>query len=371
MRFKQFSIIAFRVLFAAGVLTASACGIFKRKASPLLQEPSAVEKTIESHNGYKNGLVVTAHPVASEVGVQILKKGGNAVDAAVAIQFALAVVYPNAGNLGGGGFMVYRSANGEKTSLDFRETAPSEATEKMYLDMYGQPITDLSLQGQLASGVPGTVDGMEKAHRRYGKLPWKELIQPAINLARGGFKITEMQARELNVNREKFIKYNPEGIPFTSKAKWNTGDDLVQTDLAHTLELIRDRGRAGFYEGETATKIVAEMQSGNGIINHDDLRNYEAKWRVPVEGQYHSYNVISMPPPSSGGIALLQLLKSVEGFPLERWGFQSDSAVQVMIEAERRVYADRATHLGDPDFYRVPQQELLNPKYNAIDRKSV
>ena len=371
MRYNQFSNVVFRVVLLITVLTASACGIFKKKDSPVLTSSSPVAKPIENHNGYKNGLVVTAHPIASEIGVQILKKGGNAIDAAVAVQFVLAVVYPNAGNLGGGGFMVYRSAKGEKTSLDFRETAPSEASENMYLDMYGQPIADLSLQGQLASGVPGTVDGMEKAHKRYGKLPWKDIIQPAITLARSGFKITEMQASELNANRDEFLKYNPEGTPFTSQGKWNAGAVLVQSDLASTLELIRDGGRAGFYEGVTANKLVAEMQSGNGLINLEDLKNYEAKWRTPVEGTYHNYNVISMPPPSSGGIALLQLLKSVEGFPLKKWGFQRDSTVQLIIEAERRVYADRATHLGDPDFYKVPQSQLVNPKYNAIRMSDV
>jgi len=371
MRYNQISILVIRLVLVAAVLTASACGIFKRKSSSVQQDSSVTVKTVESQSGYKNGLVVSAHPIASEVGVQILKKGGNAVDAAIAVQFALAVVYPNAGNLGGGGFMVYRSAKGEKASLDFRETAPSEASENMYLDMYGQPIADLSLLGQLASGVPGTVDGMDKAHKRYGKLSWKELIQPAIDLARNGFKITEMQARELNAHRDQFLKYNPEGIPLTSKTKWNARDALIQSDLAHTLELIRDRGRAGFYEGETANKIVAEMQSGNGIINLADLKSYEAKWRTPVEGSYHNYNVISMPPPSSGGIALLQLLQSVEGFPLRKWGFQRDSTVQLMVEAERRVYADRATHLGDPDFYKVPQSQLINPKYNAIRMSDV
>src|SRR5690554_1718087 len=346
------------------------CGIFKKKAST--STPSEVgvpvrqESNVQDLKGYKNGMVVTAHPIASEVGLQILKKGGNAVDAAVAVQFALAVVYPGAGNIGGGGFMVYRSARGEINTLDFREAAPLAATTNMYLDMHEQPIGDLSLQGRLASGVPGSVDGMVKAHEKYGKLGWKELLQPAINLARDGFSITSSQASELNSKASLFLEYNPEGASFTSKSSWKAGDVLIQQDLAKTLELIRDNGRAGFYEGEVAEKIVVEMKRGNGIISLADLNSYEAKWRPPVIGSYRGYRIISMPPPSSGGIALIQLLQSVEEFPLRDWGFQRDSSVQVMIEAERRVYADRSTHLGDPDFYQVPQNELINPKYNAI-----
>jgi len=366
MKHIRISVISFKIVFAFLVFTGASCGIFKRKESAVIKETPAINVPVTNQKGYQNGLVVSANSIASEVGVQILKKGGNAVDAAVAVQFALAVVYPNAGNIGGGGFLVYRSSKGEKATLDFRETAPSEAAKDMYLDMYGEPIADLSLQGQLASGVPGSVDGMVKAHQRYGKLTWKELVQPAINLAKNGFQLTAMQASELSARVKSFVEYNPEGTAFTSKQSWKAGDILIQQDLAHTLELIRDKGRAGFYEGEIANKIVAEMKSGNGIISLKDLKSYEAKWRAPVTGSYRNYTVISMPPPSSGGIALLQLLKSVEEFPLEKWDFQSDSAVQVMVEAERRVYADRATHLGDPDFYNVPQNQLLNPKYNAI-----
>src|SRR5690606_33671701 len=186
-----------------------------------------------------------------------------------------------------------------------------------------------------------------------------------------GFSITAMQARELNSTFKHFEEYNPEGTAFTSKKSWSSGDLLIQNELAHTLELIRDKGRAGFYEGETANKIVAAMKSGNGLISLEDLKSYESKWRNPILGTYRDYTVVSMPPPSSGGIALLQLLKSVEEFPMKKWGFQSDSAVQVMVEAERRVYADRATHLGDPDFYTVPQNQLLNPKYNTIRMSDV
>jgi gamma-glutamyltranspeptidase/glutathione hydrolase len=355
-----FSTVKLVILFSVILISAS-CTILKRPATVSVR-PSSENSSIN----YQNGLVVSAHPIASEIGVQILKKGGNAIDATVAVQFALAVVYPGAGNIGGGGFMVYRSAGGEINTLDFREVAPFAATTDMYLDMHGQPIDDLSLQGQLASGVPGSVDGMAKAHEKYGNLDWKELLQPAINLANDGFPITSSQASELNSKASSFLEYNPEGVSFINKSSWKAGDVLIQHDLAKTLELIRDNGRAGFYEGEVAAKIVAEMKRGNGIISLEDLKSYEAKWRAPVIGSYRGYRVISMPPPSSGGIALMQLLQSVEEFPLRDWGFQRDSTVQVMIEAERRVYADRSTHLGDPDFYQVPQNELINPKYNAI-----
>ncbi len=314
---------------------------------------------------YEHAAVVTAHPEASAVGLQVLKDGGNAVDAAVAVQFALAVVYPNAGNIGGGGFMVYRSAKGEFASLDFREAAPGAATADMYLDNEGNPIVDLSLRGQLASGVPGSVDGMVKAHARYGQLDWAMLLQPAIRLAQQGFAITEMQARELNGRKKDFEKYNPQGTAFVKATEWVAGDTLFQPDLAHTLTLISQQGRAGFYEGETADRIVEEMANGNGIISYDDLKNYEAKWREPVESTYRGYRVVSMPPPSSGGIALISMLKSVETFPIPKWGFQRDSTMRVMIEAERRVYADRATHLGDPDYYEVPHAMLIDSAYNA------
>jgi len=323
------------------------------------------------HLTYRNGLVVSAHPEASKVGLYVLQEGGNAVDAAVAVQFALAVVYPNAGNIGGGGFMVYRSAEGTYAALDFREAAPAAATRTMYLDAEGNPIQELSLRGQLAAGVPGSVDGMVKAHEKYGSLHWSMLLQPAIELAQRGFPITEMQARELNARKETFVKYNPEGIAFVRKEEWKAGDTLVQPELAQTLQLISERGRAGFYEGETADRIVREMKRGNGIISHDDLRNYKAKWRDPVFAMYRGYRVASMPPPSSGGIALISLLKSVEAYPLSRWGFQRDSTMRVMIEAERRVYADRATHLGDPDFYDVPQSMLIDSLYNADRMRNV
>lgn len=314
---------------------------------------------------YKNGMVVSAHPEASRVGIDILKKGGNAVDAAVAVQFALAVVYPNAGNIGGGGFMVYRSAKGEVNALDFREKAAASANRDMYLDTAGNPIVDKSLYGHLATGVPGSVDGMVEAHRKYGKLTWAQVLQPAIDLAQNGFKITQRQSAELNSLHQKFMTFNPNGTAFVNlESTWKENDLLIQNELANTLKLIQEKGRAGFYEGIVADVIVAEMQRGKGLITKEDLKNYHSAWRKPIIGDYRGYKVITMPPTSSGGIALVQLLKSVEPFPLKKWGFNSDSTVQVIVEAERRVYADRATHLGDPDFYQVPQKQLLDANYN-------
>ncbi|MGF7081722.1 gamma-glutamyltransferase [Mucilaginibacter sp. UYCu711] len=314
-------------------------------------------------NKYQNGMVVCAYPDAANVGVEILKKGGNAVDAAVAVQFALAVVHPQAGNLGGGGFMVFRSAKGEANTLDFREKAPALATTNMYLDTAGDVIPDMSLATHQASGVPGSVDGMVEAHKKYGKLKWPQLVQPAINLAKNGFKMTARLAADINRVHDTFIKMNP-GKGYLVKAEpWKEGDVLIQTDLAKTLQLIRDNGRAGFYAGKTADAIVAEMKTGNGLISKTDLANYHAVWRKAIKSTYKQYAIFTMPPPSSGGIALVQLLKSVEPYPLHRFGHNTDSTVSVMVEAERRVYADRSKYLGDPDFYEVPVDSLLRPAY--------
>ncbi|MET0571582.1 MAG: gamma-glutamyltransferase [Pedobacter agri] len=318
-----------------------------------------------NNEDFKNGMVVSAHPEASKVGIEILKKGGNAVDAAVAVQFALAVVYPNAGNIGGGGFMVYRSAKGEVNALDFREKASAAASRDMYLDAAGNPIVEKSLYGHLAAGVPGSVAGMVEAHKKYGKLSWKEVVQPAIDLAEKGFEITKRQASELNGLHRKLMDINVNGTALVNlESTWQERSLLIQTELANTLKLIQQKGRAGFYEGAVADAIVAEMQRGKGLMTKEDLKNYRAVWRKPITGNYRGYKVITMPPTSSGGIALIQLLQSVEPYPLNRWGHNSDSTVQVIVEAERRVYADRATHLGDPDFYNVPQKQLLNLGYN-------
>ncbi|WP_199118379.1 gamma-glutamyltransferase [Pedobacter sp. ASV28] len=313
---------------------------------------------------FKRGVVVSAHPEASRVGLDILKQGGNAIDAAIAVQFALAVVYPNAGNIGGGGFLVYRDAKGNSTTLDYREKAPNTASRDMYLDVEGNVVPKKSVQGHLAAGVPGTVDGMVQAHQKFGKLPWSTLLEPAIQLAKKGFVITANQAKEFNDMKSLFRQFNPDGAALLkAKGDWRKGEKLVQTELANTLTLIRDKGRAGFYEGEVAEQIIKEMNRGNGIMSKNDLATYKALWRKPIISKYKVYKVITMPPPSSGGIALTQLLNAIEKEPLAKWGHNQDSTVRLIVEAERRVYADRATYLGDPDFYKVPQEKLLEKKY--------
>lgn len=308
-------------------------------------------------------MVVTAHPLATAAGLEILKQGGNAVDAAITVQFVLAVCYPGAGNIGGGGFMVYRQVNGEVAGLDYREKAPAAATADMYLDSLGNPIDEKSQMGHLAAGVPGTVDGMIEAFEKYSKLKdWKKLIEPAIKLAKDGFKITDNEANNLNEGQPNFQKYNATQTAF-HKANWKEGDLLTQPELALTLEFIRDQGRAGFYEGSVAELIVAEMKNANGIITMEDLKNYKSAWRTPITFDYRGHKIISMPPPSSGGIALFQLLKMIEPYDVGALSFQSAAAVHLMTEAERRVYADRAHYLGDPDFIRVPIEAITDSTY--------
>ena len=313
----------------------------------------------------KNGMVASAHPEASKVGMEILKAGGTACDAAVAVQFALAVVHPSAGNIGGGGLFVYRSRRGKTATLDFRETAPKAATRDMYLDVQGNVIQGLSVVGHLASGVPGSVDGMVQIHKKYGKLKWADVVQPALDLAESGVILTEKEARGLNSIKETLKRLNPTSMYFLRKdgREWQKGDTLIQMDLGKTLRRIRDKGREGFYEGETAELLAAEMVRGKGIIVAEDLKKYDSKWRDALVGKYKNFNIISMPPVSSGGVALLQLMKFVEPYPLKRWGWNNDSTVQVMIEAERRVYADRSKFLGDPDFVKVPVNELISDAY--------
>ncbi|AYQ35466.1 gamma-glutamyltransferase [Runella sp. SP2] len=312
-----------------------------------------------------NGMVASAHPEASRVGVEILKMGGNAADAAVAVQFALAVVHPSAGNIGGGGFFVYRTKKGKNYTLDFREKAPLKGHKDMYLDADGNVIQGLSLSGHLASGVPGSVDGMVEVHKKFGKLAWATLLQPAIDLAEKGVVLTVKEATGLNRIKNDLKKLNTDTTYFRRPdgKDWVEGDLLVQKDLGQTLRRIQQKGRAGFYEGETAALLVAEMERGKGIISSEDLLQYHATWREPLVGKFKDYKLITMPPVSSGGVALLQLMKFVQPYPLKRWGWHSDSTIQVMIEAERRVYADRAKFLGDPDFVKVPIKELTSDEY--------
>ncbi len=310
-----------------------------------------------------HAMLVTAHPEATRVGIGILKRGGNAVDAAVAVQFTLAVVYPNAGNIGGGGFMLWRSKQGESLSLDFRERAPKLASRDMYLDAQGNVRELLSLEGALAAGVPGTVDGMVEAHRRLGTMSWKQLVQPAIDLARKGFRLTKKQAADLNDFRFALGRWNDSTCVLLNPNEWKVGDRLVQPALARTLEAIRDSGRAGFYAGQCADALVRCMRSRGGIISYEDLAEYRAIWRETLRGNYRGYEVHSMAPPSSGGIALLQLLSMWESHSSSLPSYHSAEQVHVMTECMRRVYADRAEWLGDPDAYRVPAKGLLNARY--------
>jgi gamma-glutamyltranspeptidase/glutathione hydrolase len=315
----------------------------------------------------KQGMVVTTHPAASEIGLAILKKGGNAIDAAVAVNFALAVCHPSAGNIGGGGFLVYRDKSGNVKALDYREKAPSAANRDMYLDEDGKIIPGKSMTGIFSVGVPGAVAGMQVMHDKLGKLPWDVLLQPAVGLARKGLLLTEREARGLNRQRVEFLKENVGKNYLLSEEgkEWKAGDLLVQADLAACLERIARKKSKGFYQGQTARLIIKEMKAKNGLISKKDLKNYQAVWRTPIKSKYKNYQIIGMPPPSSGGVALAQLLQMVAPYSFNKWGPNSDSTIQVMAEAERRVYADRSKWLGDPDFVKVPVNELIDQVYTA------
>jgi gamma-glutamyltranspeptidase/glutathione hydrolase len=336
--------------------------VFGYKARLHAQDQTPYHYTIQKTVTVAHGAVVSAHPLASSAGVAILKQGGNAFDAAIATQLVLAVVYPAAGNIGGGGFMVAHTGKGKNITLDFREKAPASATRDMYLDAAGNARTDLSQNGHLASGVPGAIAGIF-AEAKYAKLPFAKLIQPAIDLAEKGFVITEGEARSLNGTQSAFKKYNTVMPVFVKEGNWKAGDTLVQKDLAKTLSRIRDNGAKGFYEGETARLILEEMQRGKGIITAADLRDYTAKERTPSVFPYKQYTIVTMPLPSSGGVVLQQMLKMVEDRPLASYGFESVKAVHLMTEVERLAYADRAEYLGDRDFYSVPVDSLTSKAY--------
>ena len=311
-----------------------------------------------------SAMVVSAHPLASQAGIEILRKGGNAFDAAVAVHFALQCVFPEAGNIGGGGFAVIRTSEGLIDALDFREKAPAAASRDMYLDEAGNVLSEMSRAGHLAAGVPGSVAGMWQMHQKYGLLPWEELLKPAIRIAYYGHPLTELAAYNLNDKQEDFRKYN-RFTPWTIKdSGWNEGDSIKQPALAATLTFIQQHGRDGFYKGIVADQIVKEMMLGGGLITFEDLASYEAKWRKPLTGSYKGYKVVSMPPPSSGGVALLQLLQGAEQFDLSQTGHNTTASIHIKTELERRVYADRATYLGDPDYYDIPTDMLLSADYN-------
>ena len=339
--------ILFLILFLAQTVSAQFTNI------SIVKEIQAKEK----------GLVVSAHPLASEAGAQILKKGGNAFDAAIATQFALAVVYPQAGNIGGGGFLVGYTKDGKKIALDYRETAPKNASRDMYLDEKGKANTDLSQNGRLAVGVPGSVSGMFYTHQKFGKLPMTVLIQPAIDLAQKGFALTEREANLLNETREDFLKHNSHPTAFTKDIPWKKGDILVQKELAQTLKLIQKQGQKAFYEGKNAQLLVDEMKRGNGIITLEDLKNYKTKERKALQFDYKNHEIVSMPLPSSGGILLAQMLKMSSFENLEKYPQNSPEAVQVMVEAERRAFADRAEYMGDPDFIEDKTEMLISEEY--------
>lgn len=344
------------LVFAVCIATCSPRGT--QSTLPVNAFQYNIQKKVEC----RGGAVVSAHPLASEVGVAIMKAGGNAMDAAIATQLALAVVYPGAGNLGGGGFTVARLTDGRTLAIDYREKAPGKAHRDMYLDASGNAQLSKSQHGHLAAGVPGAVAGIFATYK-YARLPFKKLIEPAIELAEKGFVITEGEARSLNHSAEEFAQYNTMLPAFVKTGGWKAGDTLVQEDLANTLKRIRDLGQAGFYEGETARLIVEEMQRGGGIITVEDLKNYTAKERPAVVFDYKGYSIITMPLPSSGGVLLPQMMNMIADQPVKQYGFQSAQAVQLMTEVERRAYADRAKYLGDADFYKVPVQQLTSEPY--------
>ena len=314
----------------------------------------------------ENGMVVAAKRRASEAGVEMLQKGGNAVDAAVATGFALAVVHPWAGNIGGGGFMVIRMPDGSVTTIDHREDAPSGATQEKYLDEEGNAVRERSRRGYLASGVPGTVAGLLKALEKYGTLDRETVMAPAIRLAREGFPLPHSLAEDLNASYEDFAEFPASKKYFTkgdSTERYRAGERFVQEDLADALVRIRNQGKDGFYEGETAELIAEQFQANGGLISEEDLAEYEAVERDPVSTTYRGYDVHSMGPPSSGGVAIAQLLNATEMKPIGQMGFNSSATVHYIGEAMRRVYADRAKWLGDPDHVQVPTEGLIQKDY--------
>ena len=305
--------------------------------------------------------VVSAREEASAIGVAIMKRGGSAFDAMIATDLALTVCYPNAGNISGGGFLVYRTKDGEVGSLDYREKAPLAASANMYLDKEGNVLPNKSTLGGLAVGVPGTIAGLVAIHKKFGKLPWEALIQPAIELAKNGYIVTSKQASSFENKKEDFVAIN--GAETFYAQGFKAGDRVKNLALAETLERIAKYGKAGFYEGPVADDLVARVQETGGIITHEDLLAYEPVWRTPINFQYKDLNVYAMGPPSSGGICLGQIMKMIEPYDVGQYEHNSVEAMQVIVEAERRSYADRSLYLGDPDFVNVPKDSLLDPAY--------
>lgn len=313
----------------------------------------------------KEGLAISSNILANEIGQRVLDKGGNAIDAAVAVGYALAVVHPAAGNIGGGGFAVIHLKNGENVTLDFREKAPIKATRDMYLDKNKEVIKDSSVIGYLAAGVPGTVAGMSEMLEKYGTKKLSDLIKPAINLAQNGFVITERQAQTMLEVKDEFAKFSSSKKYFLKKdgSTYKEGEILVQKDLAKTLKEIQKNGQKAFYEGKIADLIVKDMQKNGGIITKEDLKSYKPIWRKPVVGNYRGYEIISMGPPSSGGIHIIEILNIIENANIKELGFGSSSTISLMSEAMRQAYADRSEYLGDPDFIKVPTEQLIDKAY--------
>ncbi len=340
-----------KTFFSVSNITISLLGTF-------LLSCTTTDKKIEA-------AVVSAREEASKIGVSILARGGTAYDAMIATDLALAVCYPNAGNIGGGGFFVYRTADGQVGTLDYREKAPAGASENMYLDDAGNVIEGKSTLGGLAVGVPGTIAGLFEIHGKMGTLPFETLIQPAIDLARNGYVVTEKQARSFTSKREEFVLINGEQTLYAQNYK--AGDTIKNEAMARTLEQIRDRGKAGFYSGPVAQQLVEKVAATGGIITLEDLENYEPVWRTPINFKYKNLNIYSMAPPSSGGICIGQMFQMVAPYDLGQYPHNSLEAIQVMVEAERRSYADRSKFLGDPDFVSIPVDSLLDSRY--LDRR--
>ena len=320
------------------------------------------EKTVESSGLVTSkAMVVSAREEASQIGVEIIKQGGNAFDAMIATELALAVAHPQAGNIGGGGFMVYRKANGETGAIDYREKAPMAAARDMFLDKNGNVIKGKSTETALASGIPGTIAGIFEVHKKFGSMPMSEILKPVITLAEKGVIVTALQAESLNSNRETFISRNGANSLFSKIYKEN--DTIKYAALAATLKRIVSNGKDEFYSGETAKKLVSFLAKKGANTTIEDFKEYEAKWRTPITFKYKKLKITSMSPPSSGGICLNQIMKMIEPYNLSKMGHNSLKAIQVITEAERRAYADRNYYLGDPDFVKIPVENLLSPSY--------
>ncbi len=322
-------------------------------------------KTPPTKNTYgvlaKKAMVVSAREEASRIGVEIMKQGGNAFDAMIATDLALSVSYPVAGNIGGGGFMVFRKKDGTIGSLDFREKAPIAASKDMYLDENQNVNKAASKLGALAVGVPGTIAGLFEVHKKFGSLPFEKLIDPAIKLATNGVVVTKKQAKRLNQNKNYFRQANKGTIALDKN--WKAGDTIKYPKLAKTLERIKANGRDEFYKGKTAGHLIDKIHKLGGIMTKEDLANYEVKWRDPITFTYKNHKIISMSPPSSGGICIAQILKAIEDFNIKQYTHNSTKYIQLLVEAERRAYADRSYFLGDPDFVHIPVNHLISDDY--------